>query len=133
MEKTKIISDLISEIKPVLLEVGIGTPSIAFKSKKIEELDEREFGNILKWFNLVKAAVVNYHDRKGLVPESRWREYENLCITGLTEQRLLKVAKDALIDIWRKRPEALKRTTNESSKGRTKKTHQSGKASGSKT
>jgi hypothetical protein len=95
----------------VLNECAIGQNSIAFNSKNLVILDERQFSSLLAWFDKFQKAVDYYLKCKNLIPEEQWKRYKLLNIKGLQEQRKLKAAKDCIREQWTGRPIHLKKET----------------------
>lgn len=112
MERIKIISEKISEAKPVLNLCGIKQTSIAFNGKKIEALDDKQFQELIRWFTKFEFYIANYRTQRALVSEERWEAYKRFQIVGLQEQVLLSKAKNLIIAEWKSRPESLQRVSN---------------------
>lgn len=110
-DRVTLISERITAVKQVLNACGFGQNSIAFNSKNLAVLDEKQFTSIYVWFDQFQKCVDYYYKVRKLVPEEQWKQYSQLKVKGLQEQRKLRVAKDIIREQWQKRPVHLKKET----------------------
>lgn len=108
------ISQLVSELRNVLLEVGIKPTGIAFKKEKIEQAPEKQQEHALAWLKGFKDVYVrDYQKAKSLVPKLTQAMYELSKLSYKTyEEDEVKESRLHLIEAWRKRPAILQRNAN---------------------
>jgi hypothetical protein len=106
------IERLVTELRPILLEVGLKHSTIAYKKKRILDATDSQRDDAVKWLERFKIVnVVKYREAMNLVPELTRNLYMLAGKGGLEthEEKELKEAKSWLKDEWRKRPIILRR------------------------
>jgi hypothetical protein len=104
------LTELYDQIRPILIKVGLTKlQSVAHDFSKIK--DEDEANQALIWLkSFYDIRIKEYLKARSLVPEDHWKAYENLGATGLYEQNELNKARRALLEDWRHRPNAFRKT-----------------------
>ncbi len=106
------IEALVTELRPLLLEVGLKPSAIAYKKIRILEATDKQRDDAVKWLEKYKLVfVAKYEEAKNLVPPLTRTMY---AMSGISnnethEEKEFKEAKRWLREEWRARPIILRR------------------------
>jgi hypothetical protein len=106
------IENLVTELRPILLEAGLKPSAIAYKKLRIVDATDKQRDDAVKWLEHFKLVYVGkYQEAKNLVPEMTRLMYKMSGIGNLEthEEKELREAKQWLKEEWRNRPIILRR------------------------
>jgi hypothetical protein len=106
------IENLVTELRPILLEAGLKPSAIAYKKLRIVDATDKQRDDAVKWLEKFKVVNVGkYQEAKNLVPPMTRLMYKMSGIGNLEthEEKELKEAINWLKDEWRNRPIILRR------------------------
>jgi len=111
MSKTKTIELVIQrfnrDIAPVMEKILGGVITV----KPSDDQTVKNLEEAMNWMtDFIDCEIREYQYVRTLLPESTWANYEMLDLTDTVEWKMLKTAKKVVMEKWKKRPSAIKRT-----------------------
>lgn len=111
MDKIKRISDVVSELRTVLLETGMKATTIAFVVKRMEKASEQELDSAYFWLvGFKEVHVTDYQNVMLLTPPEVWKNYACIgMVRGTYELDKRREIIKLMHNAWRARPVILTR------------------------